>query len=399
MKKIFTLVVALFSLAMGANAETSTVGATDNTSAFWTEFSDYYSLTGDGTITLKFTNYSAKTANFHNWVCYLTTDADRGADGYSEYFAMRPDNWAWGSGWDTGGTGTCPGTLSSGINWTNFQSDMDGSDVVITVTRKGDTIKAHADMVTSDGTITDYVQFEETVASLPETIRCYMTVEKAHLTDLTGKVEAGTEYVGNIYNTNAYATMCSDQSSLTGNGKVTYTFTNYTNKVSNWNNWLCFVTTDEAIGTENSIYFVTRADNFVLNGTHEYNADNMKCTSVTDWDTFKSDMDGANVVLVVTRDGDNITVRADVTATNNTTYYEEYTATISGLPETIRTYLSAEKAHLADMTVTVSDATAINTVKAASVEDDGVIYNLAGQRVSKDTKGLVIKNGKKIVVK
>ena len=42
--------------------------------------------------------------------------------------------------------------------------------------------------------------------------------------------------------------------------------------------------------------------------------------------------------------------------------------------------------------------TAIQTVKAAAAQD-GAIYNLAGQKVSESYKGVVIKNGKKMVTK
>lgn len=44
-------------------------------------------------------------------------------------------------------------------------------------------------------------------------------------------------------------------------------------------------------------------------------------------------------------------------------------------------------------------ATGISTVNADVVEADAPVYNLAGQRVSKDTKGLLIKNGKKFINK
>ena len=44
-------------------------------------------------------------------------------------------------------------------------------------------------------------------------------------------------------------------------------------------------------------------------------------------------------------------------------------------------------------------STAINTVKAAEAAADGAAYNLAGQKVNAGYKGLVIKNGKKVIVK
>ena len=46
-----------------------------------------------------------------------------------------------------------------------------------------------------------------------------------------------------------------------------------------------------------------------------------------------------------------------------------------------------------------SGSTAINTVKAAEAAADGAAYNLAGQKVNAGYKGLVIKNGKKVIVK
>jgi len=50
-----------------------------------------------------------------------------------------------------------------------------------------------------------------------------------------------------------------------------------------------------------------------------------------------------------------------------------------------------------DKTV-IPDVTGISTVKAAQA-NDAVIYNLAGQKVTESYKGVVIKNGKKVVIK
>lgn len=56
-----------------------------------------------------------------------------------------------------------------------------------------------------------------------------------------------------------------------------------------------------------------------------------------------------------------------------------------------------------DVTISIEDATGINAISvdgAADIFADGKpVYNLAGQRVFKGYKGLVIKNGKKVVVK
>jgi hypothetical protein len=48
---------------------------------------------------------------------------------------------------------------------------------------------------------------------------------------------------------------------------------------------------------------------------------------------------------------------------------------------------------------TGSPVTGIQTVKAQTIDLNAPAYNLAGQKVSNDFKGLVIKNGKKFVIK
>lgn len=53
-----------------------------------------------------------------------------------------------------------------------------------------------------------------------------------------------------------------------------------------------------------------------------------------------------------------------------------------------------------DVVLTVSEGTTgIEAVKANTVKGDNVMYNLAGQKVAADYKGLVIMNGKKMVIK
>ena len=51
------------------------------------------------------------------------------------------------------------------------------------------------------------------------------------------------------------------------------------------------------------------------------------------------------------------------------------------------------------MNIVDSEPTGINTVSNKELKQDGIYYNLAGQRVSKPTHGIYITNGKKILVK
>ena len=55
--------------------------------------------------------------------------------------------------------------------------------------------------------------------------------------------------------------------------------------------------------------------------------------------------------------------------------------------------------NLMKLTVTRPTTTAINSVSTVTVKGNGKIYNLAGQQVTESYKGIVIKNGKKMVQK
>lgn len=49
--------------------------------------------------------------------------------------------------------------------------------------------------------------------------------------------------------------------------------------------------------------------------------------------------------------------------------------------------------------VSVTDVTGISNITSDTITEDAPIYNLAGQRVSKETKGILIQNGKKFINK
>ena len=58
-------------------------------------------------------------------------------------------------------------------------------------------------------------------------------------------------------------------------------------------------------------------------------------------------------------------------------------------------FCTGSKLTIYGYTFTPAGSTGINTVKTAA--EDGAVYNLAGQKVSENYKGVVIKNGRKII--
>ena len=113
----------------------SVVGADDNSSAWWTTFSQYFTLPVAKKATVKFVNYGG-AANWNNYVIAVTTPAERESAGYAEYFVLRSDNYGWGSGYD-------PSNLSLDVDgeapvdddawWSAFRDKMNGATVEATI--------------------------------------------------------------------------------------------------------------------------------------------------------------------------------------------------------------------------------------------------------------------------
>lgn len=426
MKKIlrYAFLVAAAMLSTAAMADTKTVGAEDNTSAPWSDFSDYYTIAPNKTLKLKFKNYTSKGENWFNWLAVVTTDANRwdNENGYFEYVVVRADNFAYQPGQYVDGekkydkntgeekepSGDTPGVthnwynrLSSNYNWDNFRNDMDGSTVEMTIERINAYVQIYA-KITTTANVEYFEEFILRCGDGTENIRAFLTMEKAHLVidnDATSLYDTVIPdgLVGDIHNSTKGWVDFSEYYTLNKNQKLTVVFENYSNKELTWNNWLLGVTTnnnrwDWDGGYEE--YILLRADNFNVK-----TSSNTGITCNYNWDTFRDDMDGSTVTMTVTRDGADVKICADITTAGNQQYKEEFTQACGDGNQTIRAWLMAEGGHLIVKSANVSDATGINTVKEVAPAAKAVRYNVAGQQVDGAFKGLIIENGKKIVVK
>ncbi len=115
-------------------------------------------------------------------------------------------------------------------------------------------------------------------------------------------------------------------------------FTNYTNGVENWNNFI--ITLTKADGTE---YCFVRADNWGTGGSYWDG-----CQSCDwDWVNFKTILDGAKVTTYITNNGDGTAdVKAVVIGSDGKTYTQNYKGLKNIDPEDFYFNLSMEKAHL-----------------------------------------------------
>ena len=115
-------------------------------------------------------------------------------------------------------------------------------------------------------------------------------------------------------------------------------FTNYTNGVENWNNFI--ITLKKASGAE---YCFVRADNWGLGDSYWDG-----CQSCDwDWANFKTILDGAKVTTYITNNGDGTAdVKAVVLGSDGKTYTQNYKGLKNIDPEDFYFNLSMEKAHL-----------------------------------------------------
>lgn len=154
------------------------------------------------------------------------------------------------------------------------------------------------------------------------------TTEEAEPTavDHSDVVTTGT-VVGSQDCTTGFWTAFSDTTEVPSGESVTFNFKNYTDELNNWDNFLVILqnVADVHSATDNADYAeyaVLRADNYGW-GTGYDGIATAECD--WNWDTFTADIDGADVELTVTNNGDTADVVAVVTTTAGTVYTQSYT--------------------------------------------------------------------------
>lgn len=104
------------------------LGAEDNSTAWWSVFSDDFNVPAGQTKSISFTNYSSMASNWSNFAVIL-----RKAD-LAEYAVVRADNFGWGAGYDGNASLVHNGTQG---DWAAWLADMNGAKVTVYVTNCG----------------------------------------------------------------------------------------------------------------------------------------------------------------------------------------------------------------------------------------------------------------------
>lgn len=278
------------------------LGNEDNTTGFWSTWSDYANLTGDGTIHYEFYNYHGEnTSNWQNWAIVLTNGIPRGGDGYAEYLYLRADAWGWNPAWN-------PDNMTHDFNWDTFMAEMEGAFVTIDIERKGSDLTVTANVTAQDGTKRSEKLTSSDVITT-ETLGSFLTCEGSHLL-----INPEEVFVGNIYApgqmitgqtdcTTPWWSAHSPNNKFNGNfDKWGVEFINHTTGTgANWNNWLLVCSNGPWVGEAGyGEYFVLRSDAFGWGAS--FDQGNTTMEHAFDWDTYVADMKDAKVKILFSYD-------------------------------------------------------------------------------------------------
>ena len=166
-------------------------------------------------------------------------------------------------------------------------------------------------------------------------------------------------------------------------------FYNYSGMAENWHNWALYGASVTHGASGYNEYFGLRCDNW-----DNTSFSNDGCSSNFNWDTFKSDMNGSLVDMNVEYGDDGVfSMNSVITTSDGVRYDYAYDKAIDSKPGKITLFFVSEKSYI--------DGSGLeNGVTDIFVEQnacDGRTYNVWGQEVDGNYKGIVIRNGRKLI--
>ena len=280
----------------------TSIGATDNSTAFWGAHSDNIKVNPGETFVSRFTNYTNGQNNWNNFVVVLCK-ADN-----TEYAVVRADNYGWGAGYDNN-----PNLVLSGgqSDWGAWLAAMDGAKVTTYVTNNGDgSADVLAIMEGNDG-VTYRQTYQGIAVDDPNDFYFRFTVDGSHIEydDVVGAEDNSTAFWG----------AHSIDFEVPVNQTVSTRIKNFTNLQNNWNNFCVVLTSDRT--TE---YAVVRADNYGWGASYDGNPNLVLSGGQSDWGAWLQAMDEAKCYVAVTNHGDSADVRVVMEGNDGNTYYQDY---------------------------------------------------------------------------
>lgn len=288
------------------------LGAEDNSTPWWTAFTDYVKVEPRQTTVVTFTNYTPTTNNWNNFVTILSN-----GDGSKEYAVVRADNYGWGDGY-----AACTHSLSplpeTDEDWAAWRAAMNGAHVTEYITNNGNgTATVKAVIAGSDGQ--EYVLTYDGINTVDKDEMYFrFVVDGSHM----------------VFDTQLGAADCSSpwwsehstKIQVPSHTVASMSFINYSSGANNWNNF-CVVLTN-ADGKE---YAVVRSDNYGWGSGYDGNPNLTHEGTQGDWPVWLAAMNGAKVDLTVTNNGNGTADIGFIMHGNNGVDYTQFYNGIRGI--------------------------------------------------------------------
>ena len=236
----------------------------------------------------------------------------------------------------------------------------------------GATNASYTPLTTENGIAYYYCVVTETVAMKDDASKANgtATVASSVAKITTAAEDCALDHTGTVYGaidqTTPYRQARTNVFELKEGEKKVFRFTNHGNSVQNWHNWNVAIVSSTDLNAA-SDDMIIRADNYGWGAI--YNGISMKVNGNTisnsDWETFRSDMNNADVE--VTLDYDYTTKQITVTAKSSNGKYVE-TATSNETSGTKGVYFFVDQSHfcnfreLLSIKATASDGCALSSV-------------------------------------
>ena len=238
---------------------TALVGAEDNTSGWWTEFSDYFAVNQGKRTVLEFYNHGKGVDNWNNYnVCLASGERD--SDGYAEFFVLRSDTYGWGNGDYNGAMfkNDYPDVDGDGDIWNDFRTLMQGAYTKIEIDyATAGTAFVYTTAKAVDGTVI-HQTYEQPVTGT--SLVCFLIADGSHMNMVKAYqipsqiAEIPDEMAASITVTGTPAAIEVGSEDFWGQGVTTVTFTDGSTTVADTAD-VTFVVPDlSTVGTKTIIY-------------------------------------------------------------------------------------------------------------------------------------------------
>ena len=258
MKRKLQFLTKTLLVAAGLLAGSMSAWATDvpynvgsSTSDAWgTGFSDVWTLTGDGAVTVTFTNHCATDGNWwDNWqlLCGNEDFTPAAHDDANRKFQMRSDRW-------DDAAGSAVGFIMSDDYFTDFKTFQNGATVTLKIVRSGTTVTVNTS-VTKDAT-TRTITFVKT--GLDGTLNFFLTQSLSYVTitaqDQTTEM-AGTVSCNVLMNFDNYSYTDNETSitSYTGGKGTMSLYNSFVKKITEGSSYRISIRNSEANGDNNNV--------------------------------------------------------------------------------------------------------------------------------------------------